>query len=199
MESLAEKIAYVGRMLFERRLTDFAGGNISAREGSRMLITPRYSGSIYHWNLNADQILSGEVESDELLDNPAFSREGKAHLSVYRAFPEVQGIIHAHPFHVQPFAAACKPIEPVLEATQKFGVIDLVEAAPAHTMDLANHIVAGFKGKEERIRKQATAVLLPKHGIFVAGKDLFSALDALERIDWNAWCILARRMMPGDD
>ena len=196
MESLAEQIAYVGRMMFERRLTDFAGGNISAREGSRIYITPRYSGAVYHWHLKPEQILSGEIESDELSKDPAFSREGKAHLAVYRTFPDVQGIIHAHSFHVQAFAAAGKPIEPVLEATQKFGVIDLVEYAPSHTDDLAKNIVAGFVGKEVRIRKQAAAVLIPTHGIFVAGKDLLSALDALERIDWNAWCILARRLMP---
>jgi L-fuculose-phosphate aldolase len=196
MESLAEKIAYVGRMMFQRRLTDFAGGNISAREGSRIYITPRYSGAIYHWDLKPEQILSCEFDSDELLTNPDFSREGKAHLATYRAYPDVQGIIHAHPFHVQAFAAASKPIEPVLEATQKFGVIDLVEYAPSHTDDLAKNIVAGFVGKEGRIRKQAAAVMIPTHGIFVAGKDLLAALDTLERIDWNAWCILARRLMP---
>jgi L-fuculose-phosphate aldolase len=196
MESIAEKIAYVGRMVFERRLTDFAGGNISAREGSRIFITPRYSGATYHWNLDPEQILSGEVESDELLNHPNFSREGKAHLSIYRAFPDVQGIIHAHSFHIQPFVAASRPIEPVLEATQKFGVVDLVEYAPSHTDELAKNIVTGFLGKEECIRKQAAAVLIPTHGIFVAGKDLLAALDALERIDWNAWCILARKLLP---
>lgn len=196
MKSLAESIAYVGRMVFERRLTDFAGGNISARDGSCMYITPRYSGSIYHWQLEPEQIISGEIESDELLETPGFSREGKAHLGIYRAFPDVQGIIHAHPFHIQAFAAACKPIEPVLEATQKFGVIDLVGAAPAHSEQLANNIVKGFAGKEDRIRSQAAAVLIPCHGIVVAGKDLLAALDALERIDWNAWCILAGRLMP---
>jgi L-fuculose-phosphate aldolase len=39
-------------------------------------------------------------------------------------------------------------------------------------------------------------VLLPYHGIIVAGKNLLAAVDALERIDWNAWCILAQQLMP---
>jgi L-fuculose-phosphate aldolase len=60
---------------------------------------------------------------------------------------------------------------------------------------LAENVVAGLRGKEERIRKQAAAVLLPTHGIIVAGKDLFAAIDAVERIDWNAWCILAQKWM----
>ena len=39
-------------------------------------------------------------------------------------------------------------------------------------------------------------MLLPKHGIVVAGLDLWAAIDALERIDWNAWCILSQAAMP---
>jgi L-fuculose-phosphate aldolase len=41
----------------------------------------------------------------------------------------------------------------------------------------------------------AAAVLLPFHGIFVAGKNLDTVLDTLERIDTNAWCILAQKLM----
>jgi L-fuculose-phosphate aldolase len=196
METIAEKIAYVGKMMFDRRLTDFAGGNVSAREGNRIYISPRYAGSLYHWNLKPEQIISGDIESDEILKNPAFSREGKAHLGVYRAYPDVTGIIHAHPFHIQAFAAACKPIPMVLEATQKFGSVEVIEGAPAHSETLAKNIVAGFAGKEERIRKQAAALLLPTHGIFIAAKDLFAALDTLERLDWNAWCVMAQRLIP---
>ena len=43
--------------------------------------------------------------------------------------------------------------------------------------------------------EQAAAVLLPRHGIVVAGKDLLAAADALERIDWNAYCLLAARWL----
>lgn len=198
METLVEKIAYVGRRMFERRLTDMAGGNVSARDGDRIYISPRFSGSLRHWQLTPEDIISGSISTDELLEHPGFSREGKAHLAVYRAFPEVTGIIHAHPFHVLPFCVAGRPIEPVLEATQKFGVVDLVPGAPAHSGDLAGQIVAGLRQREASIRKQAAAVLLPKHGIFVAGKDLFAAIDAVERIDWNAWCILAQGALPAN-
>ena len=36
----------------------------------------------------------------------------------------------------------------------------------------------------------------PSHGILVAGKHLMAALDALERIDWNAYCIMAQSFIP---
>jgi L-fuculose-phosphate aldolase len=72
----------------------------------------------------------------------------------------------------------------------------VIKGAPAHSDELAANIVQGLTGMEPNIRKQAAAVLLPKHGIFVAGKDLFAAIDAVERIDWNAWCILAQGSLP---
>ena len=192
---IPNQITYVAQLMFNRRLTDIAGGNISVRDGDKIYISPRYAGTRQHWRLSPEDIISGPIAGAELLENPRFSREGRAHLEIYRHFPDVGGVIHAHSYNIQVFVAAQKPIPPVLEATQKFGVIELVKYAPAHSQDLADNIVAGLTGQEERIRKHAAAVLIPTHGIVVAGKDLFSALDALERIDWNAWCIIAGRAL----
>ena len=195
MENIREQLAYIGRMLFERRLMDTAGGNISARQGNRIFISPKYSGSKRHWQLDPEDFIEGEIGSNEVLNHPMFSREGKAHVVIYLNFPDVQGVIHAHPFHILPFCAAGKTIEPMLEQTQKFGVIQLVKAAPAHSAELAENIVAGLRGQEKAIQTQAAAVLVLQHGIIVAGRDILAAVDALERIDWNAWCILAQRLL----
>ena len=37
---IPEQIIYVAKRMFERRLTDMAGGNISARAGEQLYITP---------------------------------------------------------------------------------------------------------------------------------------------------------------
>jgi L-fuculose-phosphate aldolase len=71
----------------------------------------------------------------------------------------------------------------------------VVEQAPAHSIELAHNIVSGLAGQEERIKKQAAAVLMPQHGIIVAGKDLLATMDALERIDWNAYCLLVQNSL----
>lgn len=195
MESIIEQIIYAGHRLFERKLLDMAGGNISVRNGDQIFITTRYSGSKRHWQNQASDIISDNVASDELLNHPRCSRESKAHLAIYRHFPEVGAVVHAHPFHILPFCAAGRPIEPVLEQTQKFGTIKVVKEAPAHSTELANNVVDALVGQEATITKQAAAVLLPHHGIIVAGKDLMATVDALERIDWNAWCILAQQSL----
>jgi L-fuculose-phosphate aldolase len=192
VHSIPEQIIYAGHRLFERKLLDMAGGNISVRDGDTIYITTRYSGSKRHWQNQVENVIAGHLHTDEVLNHPQASRESKAHLAIYRHFPDVGAIVHAHAMHILPFCAASRPIEPVLEQTQKFGVIKVVEDAPAHSIELANNVVNGLAGQEERIKKQAAAVLMPQHGIIVAGKDLLATMDALERIDWNAYCLLVQ-------
>lgn len=191
-----ELIALVGRILFERRLTDLCGGNISMRVGDRMYITPRYSGARQLWNVDPATIVSGPIASDEILANRDFSREGRAHLLVYRNFADAAAIIHAHPFHVLPFCAAGRAMEPVLEATEKFGTIEAVPFAPSHSQELAEAVRDALVGKEPLIRRHAAVLLLPKHGVFAVSHDLLLCLDAVERVNTNAWCILAQKLMP---
>ncbi|MBE0695862.1 MAG: class II aldolase/adducin family protein [Anaerolineaceae bacterium] len=181
--------------MFEKRLTDMAGGNISARVDNQVYMSPRYSGSRFHWQLTPDDLVSGNWADDEIAQHPNFSREGWAHLAIYRTFPDVQAVIHAHPFYVMPFASLSRPIEPVLEATQKFGIVEVTKPAPAHSKELADYIVETMKGKEDRMRKQAAVVLIPFHGVILAGRDFLLVLDALERVNTNAYCILARKML----
>jgi L-fuculose-phosphate aldolase len=119
--------------MFERHLTDLAGGNISVREGDTIYITPRYADNKWRWKLNPSDIVSGPVLTDELKSHPSFSREGISHLTVYRSFPEVRAIIHAHPFHILPFCAEQKSIPPVLRSTRKYGEIKQIADSPAYS------------------------------------------------------------------
>ena len=192
-----EKLCQAGRLLFGRRLLDLAGGNLSLRDGPTVYMSPRFAGQRYQWALDPDQLVSGAWESDEITRQPAFSREGWSHLAIYRCFPEVTAVVHAHPFHLMPFAAFGLPVEPVLEATQKFGVVGLCEPAPAHSRDLAEKVVAALRGQEERMRIQAAAVLIPTHGIILAGADFDKTVDALERLDVNAYCLTVRKQLGG--
>ena len=195
MLTIPEQLCLCGRRMFDRRLTDMSGGNLSVRDGNTIYITPRFSGALKHWQLEPEDIVTGSIDNDDILNHPMFSREGKAHLSIYRNFPDANAVVHAHPFHVMPFATSVKPIKPVTEGCQKFGVIDCIETAPAHSMDLANSIVEGLRGKDDRIRVQAAGVILPYHGIILAAKNLFMGIDALERIDWNAYCLIVSKLI----
>ncbi len=191
------KIAETGKMVFGRHLTDAAGGNISVRVGDHVCITPRYSGSKRHWQLQPNQVLVSDLQGNQLDGDGEISREGKVHFRLYKEFPDGTAVLHSHPRHVMVFVASGQPIEPILEATLKFGTIPVAKNfAPAHSEKLADHIAEAMQGKEEAIRKYAAAVMAPWHGLFVIGKDLEAAFDLTERIDTNAYCILMSRLLP---
>lgn len=189
------KIAETGRLVFERHLTDAAGGNISVRVGDSVCITPRYSGSRRHWQLQPNQVLVSDLSGNKLDGDGDVSRESKVHFRLYQEFPDATAVLHSHARNVMPFVAAGQPIEPVLEATLKFGTIPVTGYAPAHSENLADEIVSLIRGKEDAIRKYATAVIAPWHGLFVVAKDIDAAFDLTERIDTNAYCILMSRLL----
>jgi L-fuculose-phosphate aldolase len=191
------KIAETGRMIFERHLTDAAGGNISVRVGDSVCITPRYSGSKRHWQLQPDQVLVSDLLGNKLDGDGEVSRESKVHYRLYQEFPEATAVLHSHARNVMVFVASGQPIQPVLEATLKFDTIPVARKfAPAHSEKLADSIAEALQGKEEAVRKYATAVMAPWHGLFVVGKDLDACFDLTERIDTNAYCILMSRLLP---
>lgn len=189
------KIAETGKLVFARHLTDAAGGNISVRVGDSVCITPRFSGSKRHWQLQPNQVLVSDRSGNKLEGDGEVSRESKVHYRLYQEFPDATCVLHSHPRNVMVFVAAGQPIEPVLEATLKFGTIPVTRYAPAHSENLADEIASLIRGKEEAIRKYATAVIAPWHGLFVVAKDIDAAFDLTERIDTNAYCILMSRLL----
>lgn len=192
-----KKIADIGKKVFERHLTDAAGGNISVRVGDQICITPRYSGSRRQWQLQPDQVLVSDLHGNKLHGDGDVSRESKVHYRLYQEFPDGTAVLHSHPRHVMVFVASGQPIEPVLEATLKFGTIPVADKfAPAHSEKLADFVAEAFQGKAEAIRKYAAAIMAPWHGLFVVGKDLDAAFDLTERIDTNAYCVLMSRLLP---
>lgn len=193
-------IAEIGALLFDRRLTDAAGGNISARAGDVLCLSPRYSGSRHHWNLRPDDVLVVDPDGNILQGAGEISRESKVHLKLHREFGQFgSAVIHAHARNILVFAALAQSMPAVLEATLKFGEVPVVAYAPSHTPQLAENVAAAVRGQEARIQTHAAGVIAPWHGLFVMGKDLNAAFDAVERMDTNAYCIIMGRMLAGAD
>jgi L-fuculose-phosphate aldolase len=200
IRAMRAKIARFGTMLYDRRLTDAAGGNISALVGDVVCFSPRYAGSLRQWQLQPDDVLVVDLDGNVLEGNGALSRESKVHLRLYREFGEHgTGVIHAHARNLLVFAAMARPLPPVLEATRKFGTIPVIDFAPAHSAKLAENVAGAIRGNEARIRKQAAGAIAPWHGLFVIGKDIDAAFDAVERIDNNAYIILMAEMLKQSD
>jgi L-fuculose-phosphate aldolase len=188
---MRQRIAKIGALMYARNLTDSAGGNISVRMEDVILMTPRYAGSQYLWRLRPQQILVLDLSGNRLDGEGDVSREVRVHLKLLNSYyPEGTAVVHGHARNALVFCSLNRPIPSMLYATDKFGEIGLVTDAPAHTQELADAIAAAMAGQLERVRKQAAAVLAPRHGVFVFARDLEAGYDALERIEVSAYCAL---------
>lgn len=191
-------VAQVGAMMLRRNLTDLAGGNISMRMEDKIIMSPTYAGTKRFWQLLPEQVLVLDHEGNKIEGDGEISRETPTHIKLLESFlPEGQAVIHAHPHNILVFCATQQTIPPVLESTQKFGEIQFAKFANggSHSEQLAENVVEALRGQEDRIAKQAAVVMAPWHGVFAVGKDLHMILDAIDRIENNAYCILMGKLL----
>ncbi len=189
----------IASLIYNRFLSNSAGGNISVREGERIYVSPRFMGSEYHYKITPEQISVLDAQHNVLEGPQDLSREVRMHLAIYDHFPEVGAVIHAHPRWLMVFAAAGRPMKPVLEFTTKFGVVECIPPSKAHTQELADNVLQVAQRRREQLQRYALGILLPGHGIAVLGHDLNNAYDTLERLEDNARCILLSRLLPPEE
>ena len=184
-------VARIGRFLFDRHLTDAGGGNISLRVGEVFCMSPTLAGQNKQWQLEPEDVLVVSEGGEILCGDGGLTRESAVHLGLHGNFADYgTAVIHAHPRNLLVFACANREMPPVMEATRKFGVTPVIEYAPAHSPKLGERIVATMRGREAMIAKHAAGTLAPWHGLFLMGKNLRAALDAVERLDTNAYMIM---------
>ena len=189
-------VARIGRFLFDRQLTDAGGGNISLRVGDVFCMSPTLAGQMHQWQLDAEDVLVVDSRGNILEGEGALTREIAVHFGLHENFSNYgSAVIHAHPRNLLVFACANRVMPPVMEATRKFGVTPVIEYAPAHSPKLGERITATMRGREAMIAKHAAGTLAPWHGLFLMGKNLQAALDAVERLDTNAYMILMSQQL----
>ena len=191
LEAGRELVARIGRILFDRHLTDAGGGNISLRVGELFCMSPTLAGQMHQWQLGADDVLVVDCRGEVVYGAGGLTRESAVHLGLHQHYRHVgSAVIHAHPRHLMVFACANRAMPPVMEATRKFGTTPVIDYAPAHSPKLGERIVATMRGRESMIAKHAAGTIAPWHGLFLMGKNLEAALDAVERLDTNAFVML---------
>ena len=198
MEDPRVHLCRICKLAYDRQLLDSAGGNVTTRHGDRIYMTRSYSGARYQWELRPDDILVLDRDGNILAGEGEFSREGAVHLACYREFAAAGCVFHAHSLNIMPFVVTQTPIPPLSEQTDKYGEIGFCEWAATHTDALAEHVVAALRPSRDRLERHPIGALIPRHGIFMVGKDLNSTYDALERLDRNAYiALMARLLQPG--
>jgi len=187
----------IAHLLYSRNLTNSGGGNMSCRVGDRIYITPRGLGSKHRWQLREEMVLVFDNNLNPLLgDRRLVSRESQMHFACYRHFPEVNGVIHAHPRYLGAFIVAGRPLPPTYEYTDKFGTVPVVPPLPGHSKALADAVVEKIYPLQKRLKTNGLGLILARHGVVVVGRDLADAYDTLERLEWSAHVLLMGRHLP---
>jgi L-fuculose-phosphate aldolase len=190
----------LAQLIYDRHLTNSAGGNMSCRVGEHIFITPRYLGSKHRWRLREEMVLVCELDGTVVEGDPAMvSRESRMHFACLRAFPEATGVIHAHPRYLSVFAAAGRPVLPFTDYTEKYGVTEVVPYYPSHSQELADAVVACLQPRRPAFQKNGLGLVLAWHGFVAVGRDLADAYDTLERLEWAAHTMLMSRLLPDDE
>lgn len=186
-QELREQIALAGKSLFDRGLTPGSSGNISVRLPDGMLITPTNS---CLGTLDPDRIAKLNASGDLVAgDKP--SKEAFLHQSTYQARPEEQAIVHLHSTHA--VAVSC------LAGIDEGNVLPAITAyyvMRVGTLPLVPYFAPGDKSLAEAVEQAARssrAVLLSNHGPVVAGKNLDSAVYAIEELEETAKLFLMLR------
>ncbi len=178
--------------IFERRLTDGAGGNYSVRSEGRIYCTPKGAASGSWWRLVPDQIIVATEAGERLGGSGEYSREWAMHLAIYQAFPAVTAVVHAHAENIMTFAHLAWPIPPTSEQTERWGTVPVCEEHPSHTPQLGIAVVDSLRPQVGGLPDRVMTTLIPKHGIVIAGIDLRQCVEALDGIDQSCHILVAK-------
>ena len=188
--SPAHTLVELGTELARAGLTTGQAGNVSVRDGDRVLMTPT----------NADlgrldpSRLSVVDRGGDLLDGPRPTKEMRLHLAMYQRDPGAGAVVHAHSAAatavscLPPWSAhtAILPLTPYV--LMKVGQVPLIPyrapGDPGQAVLIAEHPLP-FRG-----------ALLANHGSIVAAGDAESALAAAIEIEQACRVMLDLRDKP---
>ena len=180
---MKDEFKRIGRLLFQEGLIDSHGGNMSVREGDKILITRR------------DAML-GELKDDDVIevglepgDNDAqASRELPTHRAVYKNNSRAKAIVHAHSANAIALSITDNKIVP-----QDAEGIFLYKAAPIVR-------VRDGIGSEETVRLlpnflngENVIAVVKGHGSFAIGDNLEEAYKYTSSLENSCKVIVAVR------
>jgi ribulose-5-phosphate 4-epimerase/fuculose-1-phosphate aldolase len=189
-EALRREMAQLCRSLFERGYAHGSAGNVSARIGEHILVSPTNSclGRLDPARISKVPLAGAHIGGDRP------SKEASLHLGIYAVRPDVGAVVHLHSTYATVLSClaetdvvdAMAPITPYL--MMRVGRVPMVPYHPPGSGALAHAVRA--KARQHR------AVLMANHGFVVAGKTFEDAVFNAEELEENAKLLVLTRGHP---
>jgi L-fuculose-phosphate aldolase len=186
-EAVRRAVLATAQELPRRGLVEGTSGNVSARiDGGQVCLTPS---SVPYDTMTLDDLVTVDLEGRVLEGERSPTSERSLHLSCYRAYPEVGGVIHTHPLHASMFAVARQPIPAAIEEVTVYigGDIPVCDYAMTGTDELGD-AAAGWLADR-------AAVLLANHGMVTVGATVAKALHAALVVERTAHIVWGARLL----
>ena len=199
LEDLKQAVWEANLRLPKHNLVTFTWGNVSGIDRAKGLMVIKPSGVEYD-ALNPSDLVVVDLETGKTVEgdlNP--SSDTDTHLVLYRAFPNIGGVVHTHSRWATIFAQAGRGV-PALGTTHGdyfYGEIPCTRRMTAeeiggrYELETGNVIVERFRHLDP---DSVPAVLVHSHGPFCWGKDANEAVHnavVLEEVAFMAWHNLA--------
>ena len=182
LEELKQKVYEANMLLPKDKLITFTWGNVSGidRESGLFVIKP--SGVEYD-ELKPEDMVVVDLEGNVVEGKYRPSSDTATHLELYKAFPELGGVVHTHSSYATSWAQAGRsiPCYGTTHADYIYGDVPCVrcltkdEIEDAYETNTGRLIVSDFKEKNRDV-VAVPGVLCKNHGVFTWGKDAHDAV-----------------------
>lgn len=177
LEELKEKVLKANLDLVKNGLVLFTWGNVSARQGDLVVIKP--SGVEYD-GMKAEDMVVVDLNGKVIEGKYRPSSDTPTHLVIYKAHPDIGGIVHTHSTYATAFAQAERaiPAYGTTHADYFYGDIPCARFLEQNEMDEYEKntgvvINETFKDKDV---VAIPACLVAHHGVFAWGKNADEAV-----------------------
>jgi L-fuculose-phosphate aldolase len=173
LEAEREQVAQVSRRLAAEGLVLGTSGNVSARRGDEVAITP--TGAVLA-ELHAEQVTVVSREGEHVDGELAPTSEIELHLGVYRRY-DPGAVVHTHAPMATALSCVIDEVPCVHYAMLQLG--GAVPVAPYETFgtpELARAVLDALEGRR--------AALMANHGAIVHAADAAEALELSLLLEW---------------
>ena len=181
LEELKKQVYEANMKLPYYGLVTFTWGNVSGLDKEKGLFVIKPSGVDYE-KLTPESMVVMDLEGNKIEGSLNPYSDTSTHLELYKAFPEIGGIVHTHSSYATSWAQAGRsiPCYGTTHADYIYGEVPCVRCLTKEEIEAAyeentGHLIVNEFARMGKDPMAVPAVLCKTHGPFAWGKD---AMDA---------------------